>query len=137
MTIDRAFSVTFVLAVILEVIRFPFGALPVVVETIVSGLGYGLLLLLGFMLGRGNFGYAAAFVRTLPFVLLWFLVGILNLVSWRSETGSVWSTHDQEQAVWGYVLATVMLLPVAFGASALGVWLGRIWGGRRSSTNAA
>ena len=101
-------------------------------------LGYALLIALGFMLALGGHGYATAFTSTWPFVLLWFLVGVFNLASSRSVISPGSALDQGGGAFGGYVIATVMFLPLAFGASAFGVSLGRIAGRRRPpSSNAA
>ena len=77
------------------------------------------------MLARKNLGYGAAFVNMLPFVVLWFLVGILSM-QFRGVNPPGWSAHDEQLALLGFVFASILILLLAFGASALGVLLGRI-----------
>ena len=135
MTITRAFGVTFALAVASEIARSVLGAVPLV-NDIIFVFGYVLLVALGFMLALGGLRYSKALANTWPFVVLWFLAGILNLRLGASPPD--WSAQDQANAYWGYVIATIMFLPLAFGASAFGVWLGRIVCHRRPpSSNAA
>jgi len=136
MTTARAFSVTFALAVVCEAIGFALDGKPSIGEVILFGLGYALLVALGFLVAQCGHGYATAFASTWPFVLLWFLVGVFNMAWDRSATPPGFA-HDHPSPFWGYVVATVMFLPLAFGASALGVWLRRFVRRRRAPPSSA
>ena len=128
-TISRAFYATFLLAAVIEGISLaclwlgwymrPGSA----IDYIWFGARYAPLIALGFMLGRVHQPYRTAFANTWPFVILWFIFGIATLRI--GETPPGWDSEKLRLAQWGYVLASALFLPLAFGAAALGVRLSR------------
>ena len=122
MTISRAFYIAFGCALAIEAIRF-FLPQPGALSTALIIAGYLCLIALGFLLGHQSQPYRVAFANTWPFVLLWIALGIASVWSPLAEVPPNWSAAEMREALWGYVLASVLFLPVAFGASALGVWL--------------
>jgi hypothetical protein len=122
-TISRAFYITFGCALLIAAMHFllteesDFGTVLVVA-------GYVCLVGLGFLLGNQSQPYRTAFANTWPFVLMWLVMGIACIQVQLSGLPH-WSAADIRTAQWGYVIASLLYLPVAFVASAVGVWLAR------------
>jgi hypothetical protein len=133
MSTGRAFAITFGCAVAVEVARLlfePLGAL----DHVLFVLGYLVLALLGFLIAHRDRPYRSASALTLPFLVLWLALGMLY--GMLEGTSAAWTAEDRRRAGLGYMIATLMFAPLAFLASALGVWLGRrLKGGRSEASN--
>jgi hypothetical protein len=121
-TISRAFYIAFGCAIAIEAFSF-FLSEPSAFVTVLVIAGYLCLVALGFLLGHHSGPYRIAFANTWPFVLLWLVTGIANMQFRISAAPPNWTAETMRSAQWGYVMASILFLPLAFGASALGVWL--------------
>jgi hypothetical protein len=129
MSANRAFRLTFAAAVILEIARLlPIGE---TINTVGFWTRYALLLAFGFLAARGGSGYRYALARTWFFVGLWLAFGVVGALVdttlFRSEMAPTLSPDKRWLAFGGYVFATILLLPIAFAASALGVLAARLF----------
>lgn len=124
MTIGRAFWYTFGASLLLTLLNRvpPESSL---LTGVLGVLGYLPLFALGFILSRFDHPYRIARTYTWPFVISWFAAGLLAIHFGLDEVPPDWSAGKTRLAEWGYVLSTIIFLPLAFGASVLGVWLGR------------
>ena len=125
-TISRAFYVTFGVAVAMELV-----SVALTLSGWYSGwvaeawwLGqYGPVLALGYLLGGVREPYRTTFVNVLPFIVLWLVVGLLTLR--LTLMHSDLDAKGAGQAEWGYLLASILSLPMTFGVAAFGVWCAR------------
>jgi hypothetical protein len=121
-TISRAFYIAFGCALAIEAFRF-FLPESGTFATVLVIASYLCLVGLGFLLGHHSAPYRTAFANTWPFVLLWLVTGIAYIQF--NEAPPKLTAENTRSAQWGYVIASILFLPIAFGASALGVWLAR------------
>ena len=125
MTIHRAFFITFSFAALVEVLNW-FLPWPSQIAAIIFFAGYLLLVVLGYLLASAGRGYGLAFSLTLPFAVLWLGVGMLNYLLGHSENPPDWTPEKETQALYGFVFAWLLFLPLAFASSAFGVFLERV-----------
>ena len=109
----------------------------IAIDTVFFAAGYVILAAFGFFAVRSGHGYRYTFSRTWIFIGLWFMAGVANFTLGRGETPSNWTPEKDSQAFWGYVLATVLFLPVAFASSGLGVLTARLMGKLRHGSSSA
>jgi hypothetical protein len=134
--IERAFAMMFGLAVAVEALHWFVFTPPVLHLTFWAG--YVILIVLGIMLAREPQPYRTAFANTWPFVLLWFFVEYAAIRTRHGNFPVDWSDEKSRLAEWGWLIASVLHLPLAFAASTLGVALARMFWRRRShESNAA
>ena len=127
--ISPAFYLTFAVAAVIELVSLAcvwlgwYSAPSAATDAIWWLTRYGPVTALGFMVGRISQPYRTAFANVWPFAILWFVVGIITLR--MSEMPPDWDAEKLRSAQWGYVLASVLVLPLAFASAALGVCLAR------------
>ena len=127
MTIERAFGTTFGAAVLLEVVRVAFVRDSTIIAICTSVVGYLALVVLGFLLARAGHSYRTAFANMWPFVILWLVVGLVDITfDPRGWPPGLYTAENVSKARWGFVLATILYLPIAFAAAALGVFGARL-----------
>ena len=131
MNISRAFGVAFGIAVLLE-LADAFGPFSLVPTPVLVVTQYLVLLGLGVLLGRGGHSYSMAMANALPFVFLWVAFGYVRMVWLPHENPPNWTPEHNRDAWLGYILANVIFLPLALGASCLGMFISRI--GKRAHT---
>ena len=125
MTIRRAFAITFSVALLIEIIRWFLDYRSPLV-TALYALSYLTLIVLGFLLRRGGHSLSQVFKLTWPFVLLWLLVGLINFALGRGEVPPNWTPEKSRRALYGYLFASLLFLPIAFGASGIGYGFSRL-----------
>ena len=128
MVTSRAFRRTFVAAVTVGAIE---SALPLDVaeKTLYAGfwIGYLLVAAFGFLATWEGQRYRHVFAYTWAFEALWLVLGVLNFVLDRGDVSVDWSPEKDRLAFQGYLLATVLFLPVAFAASGLGTAMAHLF----------
>jgi hypothetical protein len=128
MVTSLAFRRTFTIALAVGVIE---SALPpsVAEKTLYAGfwIGYLLVAAFGFLATWEGQRYRHVFTYTWAFVALWFVLGVLNFILGRGDVPVDWSPEKDRLAFQGYLLATVLFLPVAFAASALGAAIAHLF----------
>jgi hypothetical protein len=134
-TIERAFAITFSVAIVLEALQW-LVTIPAL-SPFAFWAGYLLLVALGFMLGRKSHPYRTAFANTWPFVLLWLVVGWVGIGAGRGYHPPGWTDETTRLAQWGWLIGNILYLPVAFAAPAFGVWLARMFSRRGKNASSA
>jgi hypothetical protein len=134
MTTPQAFRMTFLIAALMTAAEM---LLPSNGTIATSLAGYAVLTVFGFFGGRAGETYGRVFSLTWPFVALWFGAGVLNYLLGLGDIPEDWTPQQDRQAFYGYTLATVMFLPVAFACSGVGLWIARLTSKRASDPNEA
>ncbi len=127
MSINRAFGLSFLSALIVEAVLWFVE--PTTSLSVVGGwLKYLSLVLLGVLLGRSGHSYVTAFANACPFALLWATVGYLRTHVPGAHVPPEWAQTAQSYGWWIFLLGAVFTLPLVFAASAVGIWLAKtIW----------
>ena len=128
MVTSRAFRRTFAVALAVAFIEW---ALPLGLaeKTMYAGFWIGHLLVaaFGFFATWEGRRYRHVFAYTWAFVAVWFVLGVLDFVLGRADVPVDWSPEKSRLAFQGYLLATVLFLPVAFASSGLGVAMAHVF----------
>ena len=120
MSLNRAFTIPFAVALIGEVIAF-FIHYDSVLGWSIFWSQYFLIALTGFLLGRAERSVGFTMKAVLPFAVLGLLSGLLNLLSDRGETPSGWPSDEDQRALLGFLLGwSVFLLPSALAVGFIG-----------------
>ena len=127
MSISRAFLISFVVALVVEVI-ICFTSPLTPLSRVMGWVQPLCLVLLGVLLGRAGHSYKVAFVNAWPFALLWALVAYWRVTFLHSDMAADTLQLAESHGWWIYLTPLVITLPFALASAAVGIWIAkRVW----------
>jgi hypothetical protein len=125
---SRAFRRTFTAAVAVGVIEWAM-PLGIAEKTLYAGfwIGHLLVVAFGFLATWERQRYRHVFAYTWAFIALWLVLGVLNFIFGRGDVPADWTPEQSRLALQGYLLATVLFVPVAFASSGLGAAMAHLF----------